>query len=400
VPSPFPLHPRPEIDALMSSQIREVANAGIGRSDILPFWFGEPDQVTPEFIRAAAVRALTMGATFYTANLGLTELRETIAHYVSGLHGPVDVARVAVTGSGMSALMLIAQALVSPGDRVVAITPVWPNAVEAPKIMGAQVVRVPLQCEAGVWSLDIDRLLDAITPQTRAVIVNSPNNPTGWVMRSEDQIALLEHCRKRGAWIIADDVYERLIFADALRCAPSFLDVADEQDRLLSANSFSKAWMMTGWRLGWLVSPRSREGDTLLGAFGKLIEYNTSCAPGFVQEAAIEAIRHGEPGIERLVSRVRVARDYLCARLRDMPGVSVAPPQGAMYVFFRLQAGETNTVTLAKRLVAEAALGLAPGSAFGPEGEGCMRWCVASSVERLEEGANRLERYMQRAENR
>lgn len=388
---------RPELSALRASKIREVANSGIGREDVLPFWFGEPDAVTPELIRQAGIKAIQDGETFYTSNLGIPPLREALARYLSGLHGPVDAGRIAVTSSGVSALMMAGQVLFSQGDRVVVLTPVWPNLTEGPGIIGARVSRVSLRCEAGRWSLDLERLLDALTPTTRALVINSPNNPTGWVIQPDEQRIILEHCRKHGIWIIADDVYERLVFDQgSAACASSFLDVADEHDRIISTNSFSKSWLMTGWRLGWMISPRGRDGASLMDDLGKLIEYNTSCAPGFVQRAGVVAVREGDGIIAHTLSRYQASRDYLCERLARLPGVEVARPQGAMYVFFKLQS-ELDSLTLCKQLVATAGLGLAPGSAFGSEGEGYLRWCIANSVERLELGVQRLEAFLARA---
>jgi aspartate/methionine/tyrosine aminotransferase len=353
--------------------------------------------VTPEFIREACIAAVREGDTFYTSNLGIPPLREAIARYLSGLHGMIDAGRVAVTSSGVSALMIAGQSLFSPGDRVVVVTPVWPNLTEGPKILGAQVVRVGLRCESGRWQLDLERLLDALTPDTRALVLNSPNNPTGWVIEDGEQKAVLEHCRRLGIWIIADDVYDRLVYDSdptGPSLAPSFLRAADPEDRVISTNSFSKSWLMTGWRLGWLTSPRGADGATLMNDFGKLIEYNTSCAPGFIQRAGVVAIEQGEAIIRQTVLRYQASRDYLCERLARCPGVTVAKPRGAMYLFFRINS-TMDSLTLAKRLVSEAGLGLAPGAAFGEEGEGYLRWCIANSPERLEEGVLRLERFLE-----
>lgn len=375
---------RTTVQNLGASRIREVANAGMGVEGVLPFWFGEPDQVTPSFIREAAHASLDAGETFYASNFGIPPLREAIAAYMSRLHGPVDAQRVGVTSSGVSALMLLTQMIVNPGDRVVAVTPLWPNLVEIPRILGAEVVTVPLRF-GQTWELDLDQLLDALTPGTRAVLINSPNNPTGWTITAAQQEQLLAHCRRHGIWILADDVYERLVY-DGPSCAPSFLDIATAEDRLVCAHSFSKSWLMTGWRLGWVVTPPAMMAD-----LGKLIEYNTSCAPVFVQRAGIVAIERGEEVIEQAVARYRAARDFLHQRLNQLPGVAAPLPKGAMYLFFRIE-GERDTLALCKRLVREAGLGLAPGSAFGPEGEGYVRWCFASSLERLEDGVQRLAR--------
>src|SRR4051794_8231106 len=217
---------RSVIEALPGSKIREVANAGIGRDDVLAFWFGESDEPTPESIRAAAVRSLHDGETFYAHNLGLPELRAALSNYVSGLHGPIGVERIAVTSSGVNALMLTMQTLLDAGDEVVAVVPVWPNLTAQPAILGARVTRIALRPEGGAWRLDIGRLLDAVTPATRALLINAPNNPTGWTLSRAEQEAIVSHCRRTGTWIVADEVYERIFFDGERALAPSFLDVA------------------------------------------------------------------------------------------------------------------------------------------------------------------------------
>ncbi|EGD02461.1 aspartate aminotransferase [Burkholderia sp. TJI49] len=377
---------RGAMQALRPSLIREVANASAGVPDVLPFWFGESDRVTPDFIRDAAARALRDGATFYTHNLGTGSLRAAIAAYVSARHGATAVDAVAVTSAGVNALMLASQLLAGPGDRVVAVTPLWPNLVEIPKILGAQVECVPLACRSDGWQLDLDRLLDALTPGTRMLLMNSPNNPTGWTMSRDDQRAVLAHCRRHGIWLVADEVYERLAFGAP--GALSFLDIASRDERVVVVNSFSKAWAMTGWRLGWLVAPPSVMDD-----LSKLVEYNTSCAPGFVQAAAEVALRDGEPFVQSFVATLRDARDHLVAALRTLPGVEVPPPPGAMYLFLRLP-GAGDSLAFCKALVRDAALGLAPGRAFGPEGEGFVRWCYACDPARLDAGVERLRRFL------
>ena len=375
---------RDAVRSLRGSRIREIADAGMGDPDVLAFWFGEPDQVTPDFICDAATESLARGETFYSQNFGIPELREEIARYVTRLHGATPDANVSVTASGMSALMLTIEALIAPGDRVVVVTPLWPNLVEIPKILSADVTCIPLHFGASGWRLDLDRLLDALTPGTRAVMINSPNTPTGWSIDRAAQRTLLEHCARLGIWIVADDVYERICFAGDAACAPSFLDVASRDARVVSTNSFSKAWLMTGWRLGWLVAP-----EALMAEIGKLIEYNNSCSPVFVQRAGIAALTRGEATAISARERLRHARDRLIAHLRELRGVEVSPPDGAMYAFFRID-GLLDSMQFCRRLVQEAKLGLAPGSAFGPEGEGFVRWCFAADDARLDEGIARL----------
>jgi len=380
---------------LAGSRIREVANEGMGREGVLRFWFGESDQVTPDFVREAAIASLQAGDTFYAHNLGLPELREAIAAYTDRLHAGHGTAhwldRVAVTSGGVNGLMLASQALVDAGDEVVVVTPAWPNLAAQPAIMGAQVRCVPLRVHNGAWTLDLDALLAAITPRTRLLIVNAPNNPTGWTLSAGEQRAILAHCRRTGTWVLADEVYERLYYADDTPngAASSFLDVAEPDDRLVVAHSFSKSFLMTGWRLGWLVLPA-----TLTEAVGKLIEFNTSCAPVFVQRAAQLALARGDEITPGLVAHLRTCRDTLVPLLQALPGVELALPQGGMYAFFRL-AGHGDCLDVAKRLVREAGLGLAPGSAFGPEATGWLRWCFASrEPQRLIDGVDRLKRWL------
>jgi aspartate/methionine/tyrosine aminotransferase len=386
---PYPLSARPAVRALTASKIRELFNAGLGRSDVLPFWVGEPDEPTPEFIRRAGMDSIAAGELFYTHNLGIPELREALAGYVTRLHRPVQPAQVAVTSAGVNALMLASQLLVDPGDRVVEVVPLWPNLQEIPKILGAEVVTVPLEFRPTGWTLNLERLLATLTPGIKALYLNSPNNPTGWTISRADQQAVLAHCRAHGIWILADDAYERQYYADN-HVAPSFLDIAEADDRVISTNTFSKAWCMTGWRLGWLVVPPGLVDD-----LGKLIEYNTSCTPVFVQRAGLAAVRDGEPVIAHMLGRLRSARDLLVGALKEIPGVEAALPSGTMYAFFRI-AGVDDSLAFCKRLVSEVGLGLAPGSAFGPEGEGCVRWCFAASEARLGDGVQRLRRALKR----
>lgn len=383
---------RTVIQNLEESKIREVANAGIGRSDVLPFWFGESDEVTPDFIRQAAIDSLQRGETFYSHNLGLPELREAISVYMSALHGPIGVERLAVTAGGVSALMLAMQALVDAGDEVVAVTPVWPNLTAQPAIMGARVTCVSLKPVNGAWTLDLDALLAAVTPATRLLIINSPNNPTGWTLTRAEQQAILDHCRRTGTWILADEVYERLYYGEAV-CAPSFLDVAAPDDRLVVVHSFSKSFLMTGWRLGWLVMPAAMTHD-----MGKLIEFNTSCSSVFTQRAGVVALERTAEVTPRVVSHLKLCRDTLISLLQAVPGVQVAPARGGMYAFFRL-AGFDDSLATAKRLVIDAGLGLAPGVAFDPDasaaGRSWLRWCFASrDPQRLVQGVERLQNWL------
>ena len=378
---------RNAIQNLPASRIREVANAGIGRDDVLAFWFGESDEVTADEVRDAATQSLARGETFYSHNLGLIELREALAAYTSALHRPVSVDRIAVTSSGVSALMLATQMLAGQGDEVVAVVPVWPNLTAQPAIMGANVKRVSLVPRDGAWTLDLQTLLDAVTPPTRMLLVNAPNNPTGWTLTRNEQQAILEHCRRTGTWIVADEVYERLWFGGGAT-APSFLDIAEPDDRLIVVHSFSKSFLMTGWRLGWMVLPNGH-----LDVIGKLIEFNTSCAPVFVQRAGLAGLHGAKTTVPALARRMQACRDTLVDGLESLPKIQVARPNGGMYAFFRVPGLSDDSLAFAKHLVADHGLGLAPGVGFGDEAQGWLRWCFASrEPTRLTEGLARLER--------
>ena len=386
---------------LEESMIRQVANAGMGRSDVLKFWFGESDEVTPLIIRDAAIASMQQGETFYAHNLGLPELREAIAAYAQCLRvqgaAKIGADRIAVTSGGVNALMLAVQALVDCGDEVVVLTPVWPNLTGQPAIMGAVVRSVSLKPVAGQWQLDMAELLAAVTPKTKLLTLNAPNNPTGWTLSRAEQETILAHCRKTGTWILADEVYERLYYEPTSNgCAPSFLDTAAPHDRLVVINSFSKSFLMTGWRLGWMVMP-----PAMTVQMGKLIEFNTSCAPVFIQRAGLVAIERTLDVTPGVVAHLKICRDTLIPLLQAVPGVQVAPAKGGMYAFFRLedQSKYGDSLQVAKRLVQEAGLGLAPGNAFmvnpGADAQGWLRWCFASQdLGRLAQGVERLKSWL------
>jgi aspartate/methionine/tyrosine aminotransferase len=384
---PFFASARDTIASMPGSKIREVANHAMGKSDVQAFWFGEPYQPTPQFICDAAAAALAKGDTFYHQNLGLPALRQALAEYLSQLHQPIAAQRIAVTSSGVNALMLCAQLILNPGDEVIAITPLWPNLIEIPAILGAHVTRlvVQLNAQTGEFELPIDQLLARITTKTKAVMINSPNNPTGWIMPNADLQALLHHCQRLGVWILSDEAYNRLTF-DGRYQAPSILDFASPEDRVLVANTFSKSWQMTGWRLGWIVTPQGMAED-----LGKLIEFNTSCAPGFVQQGGLVAVQSGPALIHRFVDELTGSAKLMVNLLGQIPRVQVGMPRGAMYVFFKV-AGQTDSLAFAKTLVRGYGLGLAPGIAFGPEAEGYLRWCFAKPPAMLEQGVATLAR--------
>ncbi|MEA2856291.1 MAG: hypothetical protein QOH98_612 [Methylobacteriaceae bacterium] len=390
---------RAEARAAPPSGIVEVFHYGGNREGIIPLWVGEGDVATPAFIHEAATQSFAAGETFYTNQRGLPELREAIARYLSRVYAtdaPLNSLyapeRFSVTIGGMHALQIALRVAAGAGDEAVVITPAWPNFRGALTVSGANVIEVPLLfCGAGAlgeWQLDVDRIVGAITPRTRAIIVNSPSNPTGWAASREELAAILEIARRRGLWIIADEIYGRF-FYNAER-APSFRDLIDEDDRVMFVQTFSKNWAMTGWRIGWLEAPAP-----LGPIIENLVQYSTSGVPVPMQRAGIAALEQGEEFVASQVSRARENRDLLCHTLGQTQRARFAVPDGAFYFFCSFET-TLDTRTLAFRLVDEAQVGVAPGTAFGTGGERFIRLCFARRREDMIEAARRLSDWLAR----
>ena len=371
---------------LAPSLIREISEEGYSIDGIIPLWFGEGCWPTSEIAVNAVSKALKGGDHFYQPNSGKMELREEISQYYSSVYNlSIPVSNITVTASGMNGLALVAQALVSSGDQVVSIEPSWPNIAETFRICGADVSIISLEVENRKWALNLERLLSAITHKTKAVLINSPNNPTGWTMSAEDQLELLNHCRKTKTWIVADDVYSRLYYQGEY--APNFLKISEESDLLISVNSFSKAWSMTGWRLGWITAPKEMEA-----VLAMLTEFNIAGPAGFIQAAGFEMLKYGEGEVATLRNRLSEAYALTAKRLTSIPRLNFVEPQGAFYCLFRVE-GIKDSLSLAKDLCQKAKVGLAPGIAFGPDGESCLRLCYAQPPEVLNTAFDRLETY-------
>ena len=374
---------RPTVRALQPSLIRKLSNSAINQQDVIPLWFGEPDKPTPAFIRQAAIDAIDEGQTFYQPNLGIAPLRAALADYLNGLYGRgYTAANIGVTPSGMSALSLALQCIVAQGDSVVVPSPVWPNLPAAAEILGARIIRVSIRPRDDAWRLDLDELFDAVQPDTSALLINSPNNPTGWMLSDAEQWRILEFCRERDIWLIADEVYSRIVYDRAL--APSFADKVGEDDKYLIVNSFSKSWAMTGWRLGWLTGPRP-----LIDTLEMVSEFNFSCVFAPTQIAGITALQEGEPFLRESLRRYRAARDLLMQTFAALPRLRCPLPSAAFYAFFAVE-GVQDSYEFASRALHECGVGLAPGAAFGPQGEGYLRLCFAVERPLLQRALDRL----------
>jgi len=370
------------VHQLPGSLIREIANGAMHRPDVLALWFGESDLPTDPLIRAAAVESLGQGETFYAPNLGIAPLRAAIAAYQNAQHGGASRAEnIVVTVSGLNALLVALSAVIDPGDDVITLTPGWPNIAAIPALLGASVTLAELRLEHGRFALDLDALIAAIGPRTRAVLLNSPHNPTGWQMPADQVRRLADELDRRGIWLIADEVYGRMVHEGD---HASFLPLFDDARRIIVVNSFSKTWAMTGWRLGWLTIPAAL-GDQ----FAKLMEFNTSCAPVFVQRAGLAAIAQGEPFVARQSVRLKAARAAVQQALGQHPRIELPAMDATFYTFPRI-AGLVDGAAFARRAIEEIGVGLAPGEAFGEAGRGHIRLCYARDPDVVATACRRL----------
>lgn len=383
------------------SGIVEVFNYGRGRHGLIPLYVGESNLPAPSFITHAMVQSLQRGETFYTYQRGIPELRSALATYMTRHYGvnfeknnsPFSLENFFVTNGGMHALQIAIRLVAGIGDEVVVLTPAWPNFIGALIVSGATPVEAPLACASqdgklAVWSLGLERLRAAITPKTRALIVNSPANPTGWTASLDDLKALLEIAREYRLWIIADEIYGRISFTG--QRAPSFHDVMVEDDQILFIQSFSKNWAMTGLRIGWI------EASAALAPFiENLIQYSTSGVAVPSQRGAIAALEQGEEFFAEQLACFKGNRDRLFKALTASGRAICALPDGGFYVFAQIK-GEPDTRELALRLVDEANVGVAPGTAFGKGGQQCVRICFAREPAQLDEAIGRLQTWLQK----
>lgn len=383
---------RSDIALMEQNGITGVALPRLGDPSVIPLWFGEGDRVTPAFIRDAAKKALDDGETFYVNTRGLIELREAIQEYSNRLYGTsIDIERVSVPGSTMLCVTIAAQMALNKGDDALVVSPHWPNIETTYAVTGANVNTVRQRETPNGWELSAEEIIEAITPKTKSIFVNSPCNPTGWVMSREDQKTLLAYCREHDIQLIADEVYHRHFYeGDA---APSFLEIAGDEDPVVVVNGFSKAWAMTGWRVGWVVAPKSQGTHWAI-----LSECFNTGATVFAQRACITAIKQGEQVVNELKDQYRRAREIVISKLGDHPGIDLCAPQGAFYAFPKIR-GIHSSRSFAEALLAEEDVGVAPGYTFGEGSDEYIRICFALGHDRLIEGLDRIVRFVERNHN-
>ncbi len=373
------------------SRIRELAEIAMGMEGVYKLYFGESSLPTPEYIRRAAQKAMADGYLFYTENAGLPSLRRGLAEYYERLHNVTldPASEIVVTASGVQALNVSIRCCLDPGDEAIVLTPAWPNGAANVALANGTPRMVPHVLCGARYEIDFDALEAAVTPRTRLLIYTSPSNPLGWTATGEEQDRLLEFARRHGIWLLADEVYDRLYYREGPpgTPAPSILRKAAREDAVIVAQSFSKTYCMTGWRVGWLVARRD-----LAGKAAQLNEFIISHAPSFAQRAAETALVWGEIELKKTIARYRENRDYCTAILRKIPGVTVPDPDGAFYLFPRIE-GLTDSFDFCRRLLEETQVGLAPGVAFGAGGEGSVRICYAAEREILQPAMERLTAY-------
>jgi aspartate/methionine/tyrosine aminotransferase len=395
------------------SRIRELAEMAMSMEGVYKLYFGESNVPTPEYIKRAAHKAMADGFTFYTENAGLPSLRTALARYYSEIHGvTIDPAKnVVVTASGVQALNVAIRCVLDPGDEAIVLTPAWPNGSSIIAMSNAIPVEIAHVLQGNRYGIDFDKLEAAVSPRTKLLVYTSPSNPLGWVATDVEQTRLLDFARRHNLWLMADEVYDRLNYPDAppqpepgflkklvgdrkpppelpYFPAPSILKKATPEDAVIVAQSFSKAWCMTGWRLGWLISR-----PDLCARATQLNEFIISHAPSFAQRAGETALLWGEATLKDMVLRLRQNRDFCMAKLQSMPGVTLPKPEGAFYLFPKID-GLQDSFLFCKELLMETKVGLAPGVAFGAGGEGSIRICYAAEQSILEPAMNRLGEFL------
>ena len=372
------------LETLTPNVAAELLRYGKSRPGVISLAQGEGDLPTPEFIRDAATKAMAEGYTNYGPALGYPELRQEIANYHARLYGQnLPTNRIFVTPSGTNAVHMALLSLLNDGDEIITVTPIWKNLIGIIELAQGSIKDVPMDEVDGKWSLDMNKLLNACTNRTKAILLATPNNPTGWTMALDDMRTLMEFARHRGIWIIADEVYGRCTY-DSPR-APSFLEVSEPEDRLFIVNSFSKSWAMTGWRLGWLIGPADAENR-----IRDLSLYEVLCPPSFVQMAGIAALRHGEDFIVEQKQHWAKNLDMIMDRFAKLDRVHMTRPDATFYAFFRVD-GEPDSMALARRLIDEAGVSLAPGASFGSCCAQHLRLCFGASQGLMNEALDRIE---------
>ncbi len=373
---------------LKQNGITKTAFKRLGDPTVIPLWFGEGDLVTPSLIRDEAKKSLDSGETFYGHTRGKIELRSAIKNYIGSVYNmDIPDERITVPGSSMSAITLACQMTVGRLDHVLIVSPHWPNIDRAVQVTGASYTFVRQRQTTNGWHLNLEDIKKSVRRNTKAIYINSPSNPTGWIMPRAQQNDLLNFCRRGEITIISDEVYHRTTYD--MNAAPSFIELASESDSVIIINGFSKAYAMTGWRLGWMITPAgiSEQMATLSEC------YNTS-APAFIQRAGIKALEEGESIVAELKNNYAIGRKIVMSKLGSHPLIRLTPPDGAFYAFPEI-VGLSSSEGFTNSLLEKENVGVAPGYTFGPGNDQHIRLCFAQSHDRLEKALERILRHVE-----
>ncbi len=380
----------------ISQRIREIPPSGIRRffdllasmEGVISLGVGEPDFVTPWRIREAGIYSLEKGYTSYTSNYGLLELREELAAYLAGRYGiSYNPHRELLITVGVSeGVDLALRAIIDPQDEVIVHDPSYVSYMPCTVLAGGVFVPVPTNMENDFWvsARDIER---RITPRTKAIILGYPNNPTGAVMEREELVKIAEVARRHNLIVISDEIYERLVYGVEHTC---FASLPGMRERTILLGGFSKAYAMTGWRIGYAVAR-----EEIIEAMARIHQYTMLCAPRIAQMAALEAIRAGDDEVEEMVAEYDQRRRIMVKGLNDI-GLACFEPKGAFYTFPSVKGTELSSEEFAERLLIEEKVAVIPGSTFGQCGEGHVRCCYATSLAEIEEALERMGRFVRR----
>ena len=352
---------------------------------VLHFEIGRPDFDTPEYIKRAAEQALAEGKVHYTSNFGLMELRQAIADKLKRENN-VDykASEVLVTVGLSEAVFAVLAAILEEGDEILVPDPVWLNYINVPSLLGAKAVTYGLTEETG-FQMDLEEVKAKITPKTRAIVIITPNNPTGGVLSEDVLKELAEIAASNDLMVISDEVYERLIYDGAKHI--SIASLPGMKERTFTMNGMSKAYAMDGWRLGYVAAP-----EEYILVMNKFHQHNTTCAPNFVQAAAIAALNEEGDEVNEMVKEYRRRRDYAVKAINEIPGLHCECPKGAFYIFVNCKSLNMKSADLSAYLLEEAKIALVPGDVFGPGGEGYLRMSFANSYENVVSGCEQLKK--------
>ena len=380
-------HIAARMDRMAPSGIRKVNEKALAMERagerVLHFEIGRPDFDTPEYIKKAANQALAQGKVHYTSNFGMMELRQAIADKLKREnHIDYKASEVLVTVGLSEAVFAVLATLLDEGDEILVPDPVWLNYINVPNLLGARAVTYSLKEENG-YQMDFGEIRAKITPRTRAVVIVTPNNPTGGVLEEDVLKELASIAQKHDLMVIADEIYERLVYDGARHV--SIASLPGMKERTFTMNGMSKAYAMDGWRLGYVAAP-----EEYITVMNKFHQHNTTCAPSFVQAAAVVALTQEGDEVKEMVKEYQRRRDYAVQAINDIDGIRCLCPKGAFYIFINCKQLGKTSAELSQYFLEEAKIALVPGDVFGPGGEGYLRMSFAASYEDIVEGCARL----------